>query len=188
MDENWMPFKINSESRQADFFDVCEKCLLGCCNGARPPLTSKRKSIIQKFLNANGLRVSNPFENRDYTFPKETEDGYCIFLDKTTKKCRIHPAKPETCVAGPITFDINLETGEIEWFLKTDKICQLASSLYKDKEAFEKHLRSAKREILTLVRDLEAKALRAILTIKEPDTFRIGEDALDSKVIAKLKP
>lgn len=183
-----MSSKTSIESRQADFFNVCKKCQLGCCIGARPPLTSKRKRIIQNFLNANELRVANPFEDRDYMFPRETEDGHCIFLDKTTKKCQIHPVKPETCLAGPITFNINLETGEIEWFLKMDKICQLAGGLYRDKEVFEKHVKSAKREILKLVRDLDAEELRAILTIEEPDTFKIGVDTLNSKVVAKLKP
>jgi len=183
-----MSAKNYDKSRQADFFIVCRKCPLGCCNGARPPLTSKRKRIIQNFLNKNGLRVPNPFEDKDYAFPKETEDGHCIFLDKTTRKCRIHPVKPETCVAGPITFNINLEAREIGWFLKTEKICPLASALYRDKEAWEKHMKSAKREILKLVRGLDAEAIHAILTIEEPDTFKVGIDTLDSKVAAKLKP
>jgi len=131
--------------------------------------------------------MPNPFENRAYSFPRETEDGYCIFLDKTTQKCLIHTVKPETCVAGPITFDINRQTGKIEWFLKMEKICPLTSDLYRDKEVFDRHLKSAKREILRLVRDLDAVALQAILTIEEPDTFKIGEDNLDSRTLARLK-
>lgn len=183
-----MSYKASQKPRQGNFFDVCGTCPISCCNGARPPLTSKRKTIIQNFLKANDILVSNPFKNKEYAFPKETQDGYCIFLDKTTKKCRIHPVKPETCVAGPITFDINKETGKIEWFLKMEKICPLAGVLYRDKEALKKHLKSAKREVLRLVRDLDAEALRAILTIAEPDTFKIGEDVLDSQVVVKLKP
>jgi len=139
-------------------------------------------------LNGNGTVARNTFENGEYSFPKETEDGNCIFLDKTTKKCRIHSVKPETCVAGPVTFDINRRTGKIEWYLKTAKICPLADVLYRDKEAFEKHLKSAKHEILRLVQDLDAEALGAILTIEEPDTFKVGEDAVHSKVLSKLKP
>lgn len=131
--------------------------------------------------------MSNPFEDRGYAFPRETETGHCIFFDKTTSKCRVHQVKPETCVAGPITFDINLKTGKIEWFLKMEKICLLAGVLNRDKTAMEKHMKSAKSEILGLVCDLDPLALRAILTIEEPDTFKIGEDNLDSKVIAKLK-
>jgi hypothetical protein len=95
--------------------------------------------------------------------------------------------KPETCVAGPITFDINTETGKIEWFLKMEKICPLAGILYRDQETLNKHLKSAKRELLQLVRDLEAESLRAILKIEEPDTFKIDEDKLDKEVLSKLE-
>lgn len=95
--------------------------------------------------------------------------------------------KPETCVAGPITFDINPETGKIEWFLKTGKICAMAAALCQNKESFEKHSKSAKSEVLKLVQNLDSEALRAILTIEEPDTFKFDEDTLHSKVAAKLK-
>ena len=182
-----MCVRVSEKRRQSDFFSVCETCQLGCCNGVRPPLTPKRKRIIQNFLKANSIIVPNPFKNRDYTFPRETPDGYCIFFDKATKKCLIHPVKPETCVAGPITFDINRQTEKIEWFLKTEKICAMAAALYPNKEAFEKHLKSAKSEVMKLVQNLDSKALGAILAIAEPDTLKFGEDALHSKVVAKLK-
>jgi len=184
-----MSSNVNNKPRQANFFNVCGNCPISCCKGARPPLTAKRKNIIQNFLKTNGFQVSNPFESaRDYVFPRETEEGYCVFLDKATKTCQIHPAKPETCVAGPITFDVNVETGKIEWFLKMEKICPLAGVLWRDERALEKHLKSAKREILKLVKDLDAVALRTILAIEEPYTFKVYEDSLDSRVIAKLKP
>lgn len=182
-----MSSKTSPEAGQSDFLNVCRNCGIDCCNGARPPLTAKRKKLIRSFLEANGWFASNPFEGREYAFPRETQTGYCIFFDKDSAKCQVHPVKPETCVAGPITFDINVKTGKIEWFLKMEKICLLAGILNQDKAALEKHMKSAKREILSLVRDLDPLALRTILTIKEPDTFKIDEDDLDSNVIAKLK-
>jgi Fe-S-cluster containining protein len=182
-----MSSKTSPEVRQSDFLNVCAKCGIDCCNGARPPLTAKRKKLIKSYLEANGGFVSNPFEDREYAFPTEIDTGHCTFFDKDSAKCRIHPVKPETCVAGPITFDINVKTGKIEWFLKMEKICLLAGVLNQDKAALEKHMKSAKREILRLVRGLDSLALRAILTIEEPDTFKIDEDNLDSKVITKLK-
>ena len=153
----------------------------------RPPLTSRRKQAIQSYLRGEGIIVRNPFENRDYSFPRETHDGYCIFFDLTAKKCRIHPVKPETCVAGPITFDINRETGKIEWFVKSEKICLLAAALYRDKESFDRHWKSAKGEILTLVQNLDSRALCAILAISEPDTYKFNEEYLNPEVVAKLK-
>jgi Fe-S-cluster containining protein len=182
-----MSSKTSPEARQNDFLNVCRNCGVDCCNGARPPLTAKRKKLIKSFLEANDGLVSNPFEDREYAFPREIETGHCIFFDKDSAKCQVHPVKPETCVAGPITFDINVKTGKIEWFLKMEKICLLAGVLDQDKAALEKHMKSAKREILRLVRDLDPLALRTILTIEEHDTFKIDEDNLNSKIIAKLK-
>jgi len=145
-------------------------------------------AIIRDYLKANGTAIESPFEKNVYSFPREPEDKCCVFLDKGTKKCRIHPVKPETCVAGPVTFDINMKTGRIEWFLKTEKICPLAGALYRDKRALKSHFDSARKELLKLVHDLDTEALREILKIEEPDTFKIDEENLDTKVLTKLKP
>lgn len=182
-----MPDQNHSKPREDNFFTVCGSCPSVCCNGARPPLTARRKQIIQDFLRTNGITMSYPFEDEKYSHPKETPDGYCIFLHKESKKCQIHPVKPETCVAGPVTFDINLQTGKIEWWLKTKKICPLADSLNEQKPILRKHISSAKREILQLVHDLDAEALRAVLTVEEPDTVKIEEDVLDSRIVSWLK-
>jgi len=179
--------ETNVQNRQANFFQVCGGCRIGCCSGARPPITAKRKAIIENYLKEEHVKVDKPFDKRVYMFPRETEDGYCIFFQKETRRCQIHPVKPETCVAAPITFDINLQTGKIEWFLKMEKICPLAGELYKHEKALLSHTRSAKREILNLVRDLNPAELHEILKIEEPDTFKIGEDDLDPVVLAQLK-
>jgi hypothetical protein len=70
--------------------------------------------------------------------------------------------------------------------LKSESICSLADILYNDKEALEKHLSSAKKELQTLVQELDAKALCAILRIDEPSTFEIGEDSLSSEILEKI--
>jgi hypothetical protein len=95
--------------------------------------------------------------------------------------------KPETCVAGPITFDINRKTKKIEWHVKMEQICQLAGTVYGNKKALEQHLRSAKKEILTLVRELGAASLKAILKKDEPETFKIGEDTIEEEILDKLE-
>jgi len=94
--------------------------------------------------------------------------------------------KPETCVAGPVTFDINKQTRKIEWHLKTEKICKLAARMYEDKPALEKHLKSAKKEIRCLVKELNSEALQTILRREEPDTFKIDEDDAGRNVLEKL--
>jgi len=137
-------------------------------------------------LKEHKLHIDSPFVEGEYAFPREDIEGYCIFYDKKTRKCQIHPVKPETCVAGPITFDINAKNGKIEWFLKMEKICPLAGAIYNRGELLKKHLESAKREILRLVSELDSGALKAILKIEEPDTFKIGEDNIEENVLNKI--
>jgi Fe-S-cluster containining protein len=175
-----------SIKRQEDFFDVCIQCRTGCCQGARPPITRERRKIIEAYLKNQKLPVENVFVQASYTFPREDAEGYCIFYDKKTRKCQVHPVKPETCVAGPITFDINKKTQKIEWHLKKEKLCLLAGKMYKNGEALGKHLEPAKKEILRMVQQLDPKALQAILRIEEPETFKIDEDSLEKGILDKL--
>lgn len=172
--------------RESSFFDVCSQCGGNCCRNARPPLTLKRKQIIEAYVKEQKIPIDNPFVQASYVFPKDGTEGYCIFYDKKTRKCLIHPVKPETCVAGPITFDINIKNGKIEWHLKMEKICPLVGVLYKNKGILKKHLDSAKREILKLVSELDPEALKTILKIEEPETFQIDEDNIGKDTLDKL--
>lgn len=174
------------DRKENDFFNVCSQCRTSCCINARPPLTLERIGIIQAQLQEQKFSLENPFVKTSYTFPRENAESYCIFNDRKTGKCQIHVVKPETCVAGPVTFDINTKTQKIEWHLKKESICLLAGKLYRDKQRLEKHLTLAKKEILRLVRGLDAEALKAILKIEEPDTFKIDEDTVERAVLNKL--
>ncbi|MEM2995333.1 MAG: YkgJ family cysteine cluster protein [Candidatus Bathyarchaeia archaeon] len=174
------------KERQNNFFNVCGECKIDCCKNAKPPITDERKKIIENHLKNNEIFIENPFTKTAYTFPREDAEGYCIFYDKKTKKCQIHIVKPETCVAGPITFDINMQTRKIEWYLKMEKICPLAGILHKNGEMLKKHLESAKKEITRLVRELNPEALKAILKIEEPETFKIDEDTIEDTILNKL--
>ena len=180
-----IPLSVQNK-RESSFFDVCSQCGGDCCRNARPPLTLKRKQIIAAYLKKQKIPIDSPFVQASYVFPKDGAEGYCIFYDKKTKKCLIHSIKPETCVAGPITFDINIKNRKIEWHLKMEKICRLAGVLYKNEAVLEKHLASAKREILQLVNELGSEALKAILKIEEPETFKIDEDNIGKNTLDKL--
>jgi len=177
---------VVKSARQDDFFDVCVSCKDGCCRGARPPLTAERKRIIESYLKEHRIPIENPFTRTEYDFPREDAAGYCVFYDGQTRHCQVHAVKPETCVAGPVTFNLNRASGRIEWFLKIEQICWLAGKLYRNKPALEKHLESAKKEITSLVSELDSVALQAILRIDEPQTFKIGENALAENVLSKL--
>lgn len=174
---------LKEVERQIDYFEICGRCKIDCCRDARPPITARRKEIIMEYLKSQGIIIEKPFVHAEYTFPREAADGHCIFYDKKSKKCRINPVKPETCAAGPVTFDINKKTRKIEWYLKTEDACILAGVLFKNKKALEKHFESAKRKILRLVRELSPEALRAILNRDEPETFKVGEDEIDENIL-----
>ena len=172
--------------KENNFYNICAHCKTGCCQGVRPPLSSKRKKIILTHLKKQQIPFENPFTRTGYTFPRENGEGYCIFHNLETKKCLIHDVKPETCVAGPVTFDINTGTQKIEWHLKKETVCHLAERLYQDKERLRKHLELAKKEIRKLVKELDAESLRSILKIQEPETFKIGENSVEKQVLNKL--
>jgi len=179
----------NANERQSNFFGVCSNCRTNysCCNDTTPPVTPERRKIIEAYLKKNRIFIPNSFQRTKYLFPRLVADGYCVFHDRKTKKCAIHPVKPETCVAGPITFDINAKAEKIEWFIKTDRICPLAGTVYQDKQLLRKHLENAKREILRLVTQLTAEELKAILKKDEPETIKIDEDSIDEEVLNKLE-
>jgi len=174
--------------RQSDFFDTCSECktAYSCCNDTTPPITSRRRKIIEAYLKEVNIVLAEPFAKTEYTFPRLKANMYCVFHDQKTRRCMVHPVKPETCVAGPITFDINITTGRIEWYVKMDKICQLAGIVCADKKLLEKHLKSARMEILRLVRELDSGDLRAILKKSEPETFMIAEEDIDRSILGKL--
>jgi Fe-S-cluster containining protein len=173
--------------RQDNFFDICGQCKTVCCQDAKPSTTSKRKKIIEEFLKKQGVSIENLFAQTEYAFPKVNNNGWCTFYDEKAHKCQIQPVKPETCVAGPITFYINVKSGKIEWFLKKETICPLAGRLYANEGKLKAHVESAKKEILRLVRELDSTALKALMKIEEPETFKIDEDEIEKEVLEKLK-
>ncbi len=173
--------------RKTCSFDVCCRCKRVCCQDAKPPLTLKRQKMIEDYLERRKIRVENPFSHEKYSFPTVDKIGFCAFYIKKTGKCLVHPVKPETCRAGPVTFDINRLTRKVEWYLKTSEKCALSKALYEDDDLFREHFEAARAEILRLIRELDAEALRAILLIEEPQTFKIGEDDLPEEAMEKLR-
>jgi len=132
------------------------------------------------------INIEKPFTKEHYSYPTVDELVFCGFFDKDTGKCSVHPVKPETCRAGPVTFDINFSTKKVEWFLKKPEICAFAGLLYSNKAAFKDHFEIAKKELTILIQELDPEDLMAILKIEEPHTFKIGEDDLPLEVVSKL--
>ncbi|MDI9609857.1 MAG: YkgJ family cysteine cluster protein [Archaeoglobales archaeon] len=149
-----------------DFIEVCSKCGGKCCFEAKPPISNKRLKILLE----NGIS-SDFVEFGKYKHLKLKEDGYCVFFDNG--KCKIHGIKPETCVAGPITFDIR--QGKLELYIKKESICPLVKFLKENEDVLKEHMNIALEKILDLIRELEKGELEEILKIEEPETEKIFE-------------
>ena len=167
-------------------FDVCSQCKSICCQDAKPPLTSSRKKIIEEYLKKNKIKIAKPFAKVEYFYPAVDREVYCRLFNKKTGKCIVHSVKPETCVAGPITFDINFETQKLCFFLKKEEICAYAGALFKDKPALMKHFEVARKQIVDLIEQLSAEELGALIKIDEPQTFKFCEEPLSPALIRKL--
>ena len=167
-------------------FDVCSQCKSICCKDAKPPLTRNRKKILQTYLKKHNINVKNAFSTEDYTHPATDEQLYCLLFNRDTGKCMVHPIKPETCVAGPVTFNINFCTKKVEWFLKTKELCTYAGVLYNNKFEFQEHFETAKKQIMGLIEQLSADELQALMEIDEPQTFKFCEEDLPKEVVKKL--
>jgi len=176
----------NDNNGKTYSLDVCSQCKSICCQDAKPPLTKKRKKIIKKYLEEQKIDIENMFAKDTYSYPSVDKFVYCTLFNKKTGKCSVHTIKPETCVSGPITFDINFSTKKVEWFLKKSELCAFAGILYNDKAAFKDHFDVAKKELTQLICQLDADELRAIVKIEEPQTFKVGEDNLPLHVAKKL--
>jgi Fe-S-cluster containining protein len=178
-----------NNQRQRNFFSVCRNCKTkwSCCHETTPPITEKRRGKIESYLKEKKISIENAFVTEEYVYPKLDSEGYCVFQDRKTRKCLIHSVKPETCVAGPITFDMNTRTNKIEWFVKMEKICALAGHVYQDKALLGGHVQISKNEISRLVNELDRNELKAILKKDEPETVKIGEDDIDRRILQKIK-
>ncbi len=163
--------------------DVCRECTLGCCQDVTPPLTKDRIRLIRDYLESQGKCDEQFLTRTEYAFPSVDSNGFCTFYDQKMKKCLIHPVKPETCRAGPVTFDINFGTRKVEWFLKKGEICLLARQLLETPKQFSEHLAVAKEELMRLICQLDHGSLLAILRKAEPQTFKIGEDPLPQEIV-----
>jgi uncharacterized protein len=151
MQTNWM---LRAE-------EICGSCGGHCCTGACPPLCDERISIILSHGD-----FADRIEKEGYRRIRTKSNGECSMFD--AGKCGIHAFKPETCVAGPFTFDVTDEYLQI--FLKTENICPLVPHLKANREMYEMQFGRAIEHISRLVASLPADELRVISAIEEPDT------------------
>jgi Fe-S-cluster containining protein len=147
---------------------ACGSCQLqgGCCFEARPPLTKKRIEI----LTAGGVSPES-IEFAGYRRLTLKPDGFCVLFENGM--CSVHSIKPETCVAGPFTFD--MQGTILQIFLKRERICPMVKVLKENKDAYDGLFQAAVEKIAGLVRALPEDELAEILKIEEPETDLVAE-------------
>jgi hypothetical protein len=147
---------------------ACSCCDLdgGCCMGARPPLTQGRINILM----ANGVSPED-IEFQGYKRLRLKSDGFCVLFQDG--KCAVHSVKPETCVAGPFTFDVKGSILQI--FLKKPSICPMVEFLKENEEAYQSLFDLSVSRIVDLVSDLSPEELAEVLKIEEPETELVAE-------------
>jgi Fe-S-cluster containining protein len=145
---------------------ICLQCDGHCCNEAHPPISG----YCHKRLLAEGV-PEHAFEQEGYRRVRTRSNGTCIL--SSGGKCSIHGIKPETCRAGPFTFDVRGDT--IEIFLKYESICPLVGLLKEVPAAYEQQYTYAVTSITRLVANLTEEELAAVCRVDEPETEKIAE-------------
>lgn len=145
---------------------ICLHCKGRCCNDAHPPISGH---CYQRLVEQGVPEDS--FEWRGFRAVRTRGDGTCIFFNGY--RCSIHSIKPETCRAGPFTFDVKGDV--IEIFLKYETICPVVRLLEEVPDAYEHQFALAKKSITRLVANLTDEELSAICRIEEPETEKVAE-------------
>jgi hypothetical protein len=145
---------------------LCRECGAGCCYEAHPPVSS----LCYERLTRAGVSPDN-FEFTGYTRLKTKPNGECILLEH--KKCRVHAYKPETCRAGPFTFDVH--HGMIVMYLKRETLCPVVRLLKESPEAYQQQYKRAVQGITHLVQNLTDDEISAVCQIDEPETEKVAE-------------
>jgi len=147
---------------------ACSECHLdgGCCFEARPPLSQERIDILKK----NGVS-EDAVEFVGYKRLRLKQDGFCVLFQNG--KCSIHSIKPETCVAGPFTFDI--KDNVLQIFLKRESICPMVRFLKSNRKAYDGLFETSVENIMHLVKSIPAAEMAEILKIEELETDLVAE-------------
>lgn len=147
---------------------ACGDCHLqgGCCFEARPPLSQERIDILLK----SGVQ-EDAIEFNGYRRLRLKQDGFCILF--RDGMCSIHSFKPETCVAGPFTFDI--KEGVLQIFLKRESICPMVRFLRANRKAYDGLFETSVEMIMHLVSEIPEAEMAEILKIDEPETDLVAE-------------
>jgi len=135
------------------------------CDDAHPPVSPSC------FERLTGAGVSpDEFEFTGHLRIRTRKNGECV-LSKNGE-CRIHAFKPETCRAGPFTFDIKGDL--IGIYLRHESICPIARLLKEDPGVYRQQYELAVQGITHLFQYLTDDEISVICRIDEPETKKSG--------------
>lgn len=140
---------------------VCRQCGGRCCTeDTQPPVSEP----CYERLKRAGVPAGS-FESGEYRRLK-LNGRSCILFEGG--RCSCHGIKPETCRAGPFTFDVFGD--KIAIYLKKESVCPVVRLLKEDPGAYYRQFEVAVRNITHLVGNLSDRELAAICRIDEPET------------------
>jgi Fe-S-cluster containining protein len=145
---------------------ICDKCGGRCCYYAKPPLTEERISILVE----NGISIDDVVF-REHRMLDCKSTGFCVGYSEG--RCRVQQVKPETCIAGPFTFDV--KNDKLEIYLKKDRICELVTFLKGNPAVYNEQFEMAVQSIRQLVRALPPEELESVCKVEEPETDKVAE-------------
>ena len=84
----------------------CENCGK-CCLDTEMILSRQDIESIKNSYSDNLRKQDFVFKNEDERFQLNNIDGHCVFLDYSTKKCKIYEFRPQGCKFYPLIYDID---------------------------------------------------------------------------------
>ena len=113
----------------------CFKCC-GKIGNMRPVLIPSEEEKFKKFCSV----LKNPYHN--LYLLKRKKDGYCVFLDRKKKKCKIYDERPFDCRIFPFNLDLTAKGVKV---ILDEKVCPKRNEAGSAKD---------KKEALKLVKKL----------------------------------
>ena len=146
--------------------EICMQCGGHCRVDAHPPVSRSCSGRPAPAVVSEDL-----FGEAGYKRLKVPEDGACI-LSKNGK-CALYTIKPETCRAGPFTFDSKGHI--IEIYLKYSRTCPLVTLLKETYQEYQIQYDLAEKSITRHVRNLTQDEIDPACRIDEPEPEKVSK-------------
>ncbi len=111
--------------------DKCKDCG-ECCLDTEMILSQHDIDLIVKNHPTIINKRDFTFKNKNGNFQLKNDDNHCVFLDFSTKKCKIYDYRPQGCMFYPLIYDFQKKNCIF------DKDCPRIHLFYQEQKAFNK--------------------------------------------------